>query len=440
MIAKATSWLFLATIFTITFTKLHWNVAGDVALADVLTGLFLLLFATGRLARADWRLPRTTAVVLAFFAAFLLVYLVGFFNLESDQALVQFLKGLAKFVLHFAFLAVGVAYLARRAERYYWLTLGALATGMAVNAGYGVVQLVAARAGLNLDELVLEPLTGGASAINLFGGVEGEQVYRTNALTGDPNHLGIMLLVPLLVLTPIYLRLERGHRLRWPLAALLAFLLVVQLSTLSRSALLGLGVGVLVLALPYRRLVSSSALLIPLGAVAAFLAVVVVRRLEFFETVLRTRVSTEGPSTSVHFEVYGFVPDVISAHPFFGLGLNNFSVYYELITGQTNWGPHSFYVALLVETGLVGTLLFALFVRYLFVRLRAARALGRALAAARDPVAARVRPLAWGLTAALVGTLVANVFYLTMIFYYFYAFVILLLAAPIVFGRRLLPR
>ena len=52
-------------------------------------------------------------------------------------------------------------------------------------------------------------------------------------------------------------------------------------------------------------------------------------------------------------------------------------------------------------------------------------------------VAARVRPLAWGLTAALVGTMAANVFYLTMTFFFFYAFVLLAVAVPIVFGRRL---
>ncbi|HEX9399325.1 MAG TPA: hypothetical protein VF912_04365, partial [Anaeromyxobacter sp.] len=52
-------------------------------------------------------------------------------------------------------------------------------------------------------------------------------------------------------------------------------------------------------------------------------------------------------------------------------------------------------------------------------------------------LAARVRPLAWGLTAALLGTMAANVFYLTMQFYYFYAFAVLVLALPVVFGRPL---
>jgi hypothetical protein len=71
-----------------------------------------------------------------------------------------------------------------------------------------------------------------------------------------------------------------------------------------------------------------------------------------------------------------------------------------------------------------------------FRRLRTARALGRNLAALGDPLAARVRPLAWGLTAALAGTMASNAFYLTMQFYYFYAFVALALAVPLVFRPR----
>ena len=118
-----------------------------------------------------------------------------------------------------------------------------------------------ARAGFNLDTLLLSPLTRGASQINVYGSVGGEQsVYRPNALTGDPNHLGIMLLVPLLALTPVYLR----NRSPW-LAALLGFLLVVELATLSRSGLVGLGVGFLVLLAQYRTELLSRAIAIPLA-------------------------------------------------------------------------------------------------------------------------------------------------------------------------------
>jgi O-antigen ligase len=92
-------------------------------------------------------------------------------------------------------------------------------------------------------------------------------------------------------------------------------------------------------------------------------------------------------------------------------------------------------VATIVETGIVGAVLFGVFVVWLFRRLGAARRIGRALSAARDPLAARVRPVAWGMTAALVATLVANFFYLTMSFYYFYVFATLAAALPVVAAR-----
>jgi len=429
--------LFFATALTVTFHKLQWELAGSLTLSDVLTSVFLVLFAWDRLERADVRLTQTAVVTLALFIAFALVYLAGFYNLDTGQALAQWAKGMVKFVLHFGFLVTGVALLARRATRYYWWALAAFCGGIALNALYGVVQLgLAEVTGANLDAALIEPITSRQTGINVFGAVGGTQeVFRPNALTGDPNHLGIELVVPLLVLTPLYLRLERAHRLRTPLAALLVFLLVVELATLSRSGLLGLGCGALVLALPYRRHLRRPAFLAPLGAVFVLVGAVVLTRLDFFLTVFRARTNTSRAAASPHFEVYDFVPDVLSSNPFLGLGLNNFAVYYEFVTGRPDFGPHSFYVATLVETGIVGTALFAVFVVWLFRRLGAARRIGRALAAAGDPLAARVRPLAWGMTAALVATLVANLFYLTMTFYYFYVFATLAVALPVVFGR-----
>ena len=168
--------------------------------------------------------------------------------------------------------------------RYYWRALAWFCGGVAVNAAYGVVQLlVARRPAATSTRRFVSPITGGASQINIYGAVKGGKVYRPNALTGDPNHLGIMLIVPLLVLTPLYLRLERGHRLKRRLALLIAFLLVVEIATLSRSGLLGLGIGAIVLAFPYRRYLGSRALLGPILGALGVLGVVVLTRLHFFE-------------------------------------------------------------------------------------------------------------------------------------------------------------
>ena len=430
---RITSFLFLASVFCVTFEKVHWNIAGNVSLADVLAILFLVSFAAGT---QRWQVPRTTAVLIGFLFAFLLVYLAGYFDLTDSDALAQWGKGLTKWLIHFAFLAAAVVWLSRRGQRYFWRTLGWFSAGIVVNALYGVLQLLDARRGGNLDATVLSPITGGASQINVYGVISGASVFRPNAMTGDPNHLGIMLIVPLLILTPLYLRLERGHRLRKWLMPTIGFLLIVEAATLSRSGLLGLGVGAVVLAVPYRRYLRAPALLVPITAAVLILLAVVLTRRSYFTTILKSRVQTGGSSESAHFQVYSFIPQILHIDPLFGLGLNTFSVYYAFVTGKTNWGPHSYYVALIVETGLVGTALFAFFIFWVFKRLHAARALGRSLAAARDPLAARVRPLAWGCTAALAGTLASNAFYLTMQFYYFYTFVALSLAIPVVFARQ----
>ena len=430
--------LFFATVFTVTFAKLQWEVAGTMSFSDVVTFLFIIAFAVYRAERFDGRFPRAAAVSLAFFLAFLLVYLIGWFNLETAESLAQWTKGMIKFVLHFLFLVAGVALIARRGLRFYWLTLAAFVGGIAANGAYGMMQLaVAETTGSNLDEAWLQPITGGASKINIFGAIEGSFVYRVNALTGDPNHLGIEVAAGILLLLPIYLRLEKGHRLRVPLALLLTFLVIVDLATLSRSGLLGLGCGFLVLAIPYRRMLLKPQFLIPIGVLAAGLAVFIAQRAAFFSEVLSSRLSTEGRGADTHFIVYSFIPDVLAQNPLFGLGLNTFSVYYEFQTGKTNFGPHSFYVASFVEYGLVGTLVFAAFLVYLFRRAALTRRMGRALAAAGDPLAARIRPLGWGLTAAIVSTMVSNIFYLTMSFYYFYVLALLAIAAPAALAHHL---
>src|SRR5581483_6731932 len=155
-----------------------------------------------------------------------------------------------------------------------------------------------------LDTTVLSPLTGGASSINVYGQVGGQSVYRPNALTGDPNHLGIMLLLTLL---PVYLRMPRSRLKTW-LAVALGFMLIVLLATLSRSGVLGLGVGLLLLVLPYRHFARSRALLVPLGGVALLLAYVLYSRWHYFSVVLRSRIQTGGGSSSAHFAVYDFIP------------------------------------------------------------------------------------------------------------------------------------
>src|SRR3712207_8759574 len=49
----------------------------------------------------------------------------------------------------------------------------------------------------------------GVGGINVYGTVGDTSIYRVNALAGDPNHLGVILCVPLLTLLAVLLRTDR---------------------------------------------------------------------------------------------------------------------------------------------------------------------------------------------------------------------------------------
>jgi hypothetical protein len=432
--------LLLTTLTVTTWAKIHWSFAGQVALEDILAILFLLVFAWDRLIRRDWTLPRGAVALLLVLLGLEVVFLLGFFNLDTRDALDQYAKGMTKYLVHFAFLIAGVAHIVRRGKRFHLIAVGALCGGIALNGVYGVLQLLAkVGPGVNLDKTVVGPLTqgqGGVGGINVFGEATGVQggsfvslgVFRVNALALDPNHLGIMLCVPILILLPFALRMGVRTRRGIALALVIAFCAVVEVLTLSRSGFLGVAVGLLVLAVPLRRKLFSPKLVVPV-LVCVLLVGVAASQSHYIRTIIKTRVTVSDRSAQVHYQIFALVPPVLDAHPLLGLGLNTFSVYYEFQTGRTDWGPHSFYVALIAETGLIGTTAFGLFLIWLLVRLAVLKRAALALARAGDPDEARAGPLADGLLAALVGTMVANVFYLTMQFYYFYALVLVIVTA-----------
>ena len=77
--------LFLLTILTVTFHKLQWELAGSLTLSDVLTSVFLVLFVWDRFEKDDGGFTQTAAVAFAFLLLFALVYLAGFYNLDTAR-------------------------------------------------------------------------------------------------------------------------------------------------------------------------------------------------------------------------------------------------------------------------------------------------------------------------------------------------------------------
>lgn len=419
--------LLLATLSVLTFEKIRWETpAATVTLTNLLASAFVIMFVIDRARRRDYAVPAAAAGLLGFMGVFLAVYLCGYFDLQNHEALTLWLKGISSWSAHFSFLVCGVAHMARRGRTLYVRAVRWFTAGLAANCIYGILQIVAqVGANVNLDKVVVGRLTqgqGGVGGLNVFGKVGGTQtVYRVNALTGDPNHLGVMLCIPLLVLTPYYLR-DRRERRRVGLLCL--FMLAVQALTLSRSAALGDLVGLVVLAPVLRSLLPSLRTLARVFGGVAVVFAVAFEGSKFIRTVIEARLSVSGSGTATHIQFYQLVPPALNPHPLFGMGFNTFSVYYQFLTGRTDFGAHSVWVETLVETGVLGLIVYVTYFLYLIAN--AAR-----IRLAADPDTSR---LGYGLTAAIIGTGAANFFYLTMTFDYFFALALLAVTGVVLFA------
>ena len=265
--------------------------------------------------------------------------------------------------------------------------------------------LGAARAGRNLDATCPRRRSPAAPARSTSSAPSTARASSaSNAMTGDPNHLGIMLDVPLLILTPIYLRLRAAPHASWRRRRS-AFLLLVEFATLSRSGV----------ARPPRRRADPRAPVpaLPPLAGAALSARRRARRparssCSRGATSSRsssTRASqTGGSSTNAHFPSTRFV----ARHPAHAPAASGSASTPSRSTTSSSRasrtsGPHSYWVALIVETGLVGLLFGRSSSATSSCRLRAPgpRPAARPARATRTPP--HVRPLACGMTAALVG-------------------------------------
>ena len=426
MIPRLLDTLMLLSVATVTWLTVRIDSVVSLTYSDILIAAFLAAFALDRLALRDARLHPAALSAAGFMLVFLAVYLCGYFDLSVHQATTYWVKGVIDWMLHACFLVAVIAHLARRGRPLYERTISWFVWGIVICAVYGLVQLIVqVGAGINLDNIVVKGITLGLSnpnGINVYGQVGGTaNIYRINALTGDPNHMGVMLCVPLLMLFPYWLAAPR-ERLR--VGLVLAFLFAIQVLTLSRSAALGDIVGLLVLFplirpyLPRLRKIVVTVVLAVCAVLAGYLGS------GFIHTVINARVNLSGNGTQVHFQFYSLVPPALNPHPLFGMGFNTFAVFYQSITGQANFSPHSFWIATLVETGMVGLTVYLAYFGWLLANAFAFRS-------SSDPDAARIGD---GLLAAMLGTAAANFFYLTMQFSYFFVVAALAVSGAMLFA------
>ena len=415
---RAADVLLTCVLATATWHRVAWQPFGRVTLADLLAPFFIAAVALTRP-----RVPRAARVLATIGAGLALVYLAGAV-FTADRG--QLAKGLIIWALWFAVAIAVVVHLTGRGPAFYRRALTAFIAGFCVNALYGVVQyLLGTRFDVNLDRYLIDPFFPGSasSGLNLYatvavtqadGTVIREPVDRITALTNDPNHIGVLLAIPIVLVLALATDAVRRRAL---LLACLAVALTGALTlSQSRSGLVGLAAGLLFLAATRRTRLVRGPLAWPALAALAVGAAVILTRLDYWRGVLSKRLNPDTPGSSIHTKIYETIPDVLGDHPLFGLGLNTFARYYEGVSGRVGFGPHSLYVQTLTETGLLGALGAVILLGFV------GRCLHRAWAAGDRAIAA-------GLGGAMVATLAANVFYLTTIYPSWYALLALAIAA-----------
>ena len=441
--SRLVSPLFLAAVFCATFEKVHWNVAGTVYLADVTT-----LAVPRRLGARPARPTRSARPAhrgrapAASSSRSCSSTCSASSTSTRQQAADQFGKGIVKWLIHFVFLD-------RRRHRtwpgararYYWRTLAWFFGGITFNALYGILQL-ARRAGGPQPRLVLRQAADARREpdqhLRRGRGIERLPAERAHRRPEPPRDHAAR--------AAARARADLPAARAAPSAAAAAR--VADRAAAARRADDALAqraararVGALVLAVPYRHLLWTRAAALPLVSSRCPCSSRSTGASDYFETVVRSRIETSGRGTSAHFGVYGFIPGRPAPAPALRARLQQLLRLLRVRHRQDELGA-----ALVLRRAARGgrprrDAAVRRFLLYVLHRLGVARRIGRALAAAGNPEAARVRPLAWGMTAALLGTMAANAFYLTLSFFYFFVFAALALATPIVFGApSLTPR
>jgi O-antigen ligase len=387
-VALGTPIIGLCTLLLLSFLEAFTRLGGGITLTKVV-GLLLVIGWLGALATAApaerWRLgflarePWLAAAIVLFSAW-------GAMSLVWAEQASAGVGALLRFVLNFVLFPI-VLVAVRRLRHVVWL-FSLFVTGALIAATYGLVQ-------------------GSTLAATTGGRLKGAGL--------NPNELGEVLVVAVVLAATLV-----GNR-RWSLSGRLvalaaaAFAAFALFLTLSRGALIGLGVALLVAPFAAGRGRRAGAL--ALAALALFTTVGWFAVIASPTSVNRiTHPERGGGSGRETLWKVGW--RMVEAHPIEGVGVGNYqvvSIHYLLRPGVTlnnkfivdtpkQFPPHNIYLSVLSELGIVGLTLFLAVVAFaLSAALRAARAFSRRT----EPTA---ELLARGLFIALAGYLAALFF------------------------------
>ncbi len=291
-----------------------------------------------------------------------------------------------------------------------WLTGSAIVVG-----GYGVVQMAGIFLGFDTSMRFLRrwgnpefEYSVGAPVLHQLS-----STFRANSFFNDPNILAgyLAAVIPVFAVRVLAPGVLRSRKRLVVEGFTLLLLLITLVLTLSRSGVLGTACG-LAAALAFLPAVRRNSRLWIGITVTSALAVLAASAIGVEVIVLVSRLVTavEGSefSARVHRDLLGYGLELFARHPVTGVGLHNFSQYYqrEVDPLTSNMMSHNMWLTSLAETGLFG------FVALLGVCAAVVRAPWKVLR--RGPVAGAEPawyPTLAGLFGGLVAIAVTNVFY-----------------------------
>lgn len=388
LVLRSTRWGFIvliAVIWILPFAALPIKLIFTPTFLDVaLLALFFVWLA--RIATGQDRhfvLSPLGGIVLLFLGLAVFAFVMGTSHAQPTQ---QVIRQFVEVTLSIALFFVAVNEIRTRQD-VDWL-MRVLIIGGGICAAIAVTFYVIPEAWTVrvLDALGRLQYPGGYGALRYIED-DPNNPMRAIGLAVDPNVLGgMMILAAGLTAPQLFSRIPLLPRV-WVMVVLAVQVLALYL-TYSRSALMGLGVALVLLALlKYRRLLVVAALV---GALLLLLP-----QTQPYVARLLAGLRGEDLATQMRFGEYKDALTLISRYPWFGVGFSgtpDIDIYI---------GVSSVYLLMAEEMGMLGLLLFLVFVGALFVFLW--RTWRRGLPPGRDSILL-------GLIGALAGVLIAGVF------------------------------
>ena len=192
------------------------------------------------------------------------------------------------------------------------------------------------------------------------------KTVRISILFGDPNDYAFALSISIMI-TILFYFLTTSKKLKIFSLISIILMLIVIIGTFSRKSWIGLALSILILGLKKRKTFFMF-IILSLGSIAFFMWA----GSGTFITALANRIASFflDPSISIteRAAAWGVAKKLFIHHPIIGNGVGSFFILAPQSGSPLNI-PHSFYWYLLSEYGLVGLLLFALFVINIIVYL-----------------------------------------------------------------------